>query len=143
MANRIRSPAISCPLLLKQEPGFIALISVITISALLVSGVLGLSDIAVNHHHELSQIDNKLQTEASALGTAQYALLRYAQDKTYSGNESLKTDGTTCTISPLVVATNQLTFTTACTLWGSTTFIQTQADPSSLLLFSQKQIIHS
>ena len=83
-----------------HQRGFIALISILILSALMTAVALGMSERSQASSRE--GIDSEVGLEATTMAEncAEHALLRFKLDATYMGDEILSIGGNTCKIYP-------------------------------------------
>jgi hypothetical protein len=112
----------------RNQQGYIALLTVIIISAILAALVSGISAQTAAYWSTSSNRESKEQGRQLASACAAQALLRFALDHTYSGNETVSVSGPDCTILSLDSGYQTLTSVTESQISDLDTTLQTEFD---------------
>lgn len=83
---------------MKNKKGFIALTTVLVLSAVFLSISIGVASRAISGATMSSSLYASNKAEILADGCAEYALLKLRRSLEYAGNESIEIDGTQCEI---------------------------------------------
>jgi hypothetical protein len=126
----------------KKQQGFIALITTIIISAVLLAVVCAIGGTSVLHRLNIASAENLNQSKYLADACAYKALVNLAYDKNYQGNENINVSGNdTCVIEPIPPPTqNQISLQTRAQVAKSITHLSMVVDNASLSVISWREI---
>ena len=91
-----------------SEQGYVALISAIIISVVLVMIAISLSTASFFSRFNVSDAEYKKRSSNLAEACADQALLKYAQDSSYSGNEDIPVGADSCHIRSVGISGTNL-----------------------------------
>ncbi len=123
-----------------SRDGFIALISAVIISAIILIFTVTLSYSSFFVRYSLLDSEYKDRSMALADGCIDYSLLKYANDSSYLGNENLAIGSDSCFIRPIQVSGNNFIIQAQAVFQNSHTNLQVTFDKSSLVLISWTEI---
>jgi len=121
---------------MKKPRGFIALISAIIISALLLAIVASSSLGGFNSRFNLFESEMKERTMALADACVDHALLELANDLSYAGNATSTIGADTCYVGAITTAGSQKAFKTRAFKNNSYTYLAVTVDSSTLGVLS-------
>lgn len=122
-----------------NESGFIAIISVTIIAALLMAVSFALSTSGFFARSDIADGEYKERSMALAEACAQDALVKLAADGSYTGNETMAIGTQQCSILPITASGGQKTVKTTAVVQGATTNILVKADATTLTIVSWEQ----
>ena len=122
------------------ESGFIAIISVTIIAALLMAVSFALSTSGFFARSDIADGEYKQRSMALAEACAEDALAKRAADVLYSGSETLTIGSESCSIGSMTVSAGQLTITTSATVQSAATNIIVKANATTLAVTSWEQL---
>jgi hypothetical protein len=120
------------------ESGFIALMSVIIISALMMAVSFALSMSGFLARANVTDSEYKERSMALADGCADDALVKLAANSAYAGNETPV--DIACTILPITTVGSQRIIKTTASVQGATTNIQVTATLDPLTVISWQEL---
>jgi|GEM_PF-4648721 len=124
------------------EPGYAALLSVIVLGVILAAATLGFSgQVAAGRQNSLDRV-RKGQSRAAAEGCSAKALLYYALDPGYAGDETIAVNGTQCVIKTITSAADTISLVVAVNMDGAMTTLATVANKNDTAIISQYEIIN-
>ncbi len=85
----------------KNKNGYIALISIMIIGAIVLSLVLAITVVSLNQKFSLIGYNQSLRSYYLADACASYALIKLQNDPGYTGNETVELDENFCYIEPI------------------------------------------
>ncbi len=124
------------------EQGYIALLSVIVISAVLITVTIGLSEQSMTGRSDTVNRELKSQNRLLALGCAEQALLLYALDNNYRGNEVIDSNNVSCTVLSFSDVNDMVKFAVSIELNSLVTAVETVVKTYDLSIISQHEIIN-
>lgn len=122
--------------------GFIALISAIIISAVLMIVTITLSYSSFFVRYNLLDSEYKERSSALAEGCVDAALLKLANDFNYLGNETITIGGEPCTIRGLQPSGSNKIIETHAGFQNANTNLSVVVDPSTLGVVSWQEVPH-
>ena len=117
--------------------GFIALITAILISALLLGITLTQSEAVFVYRAQLQESEEKAQSRTLAGSCASEAILRLTLNPEDGGNEVIHVAEQTCTIGAIAQTATGYMLHTKATVHGSTTTFKTEISGPPLQIISQ------
>ncbi len=134
--------------LAQKKSGFVALITAIVLSIILITVAVALNEIGFLTRSEALDSEYKDRSTALAEACVDTALLKLAANPNYTGNESAITVGSdTCAIDTVTTAGTQVTINThavfpapSVTTQGATTRLKIVANSSDLSIASWNEV---
>lgn len=117
---------------MKQDSGFIAIISVVIIAALLLAISASLSFSGFFTRSNIADGEYKEHSTALAEACIQEALVKLAANPNYTGNETITIGSDSCTIGSITTSGVQKTIRTSGSFRSTTTNLQVTANALSL-----------
>ena len=124
----------------KKQSGFIALIATVVISSMLVATAFTLSMTSFFARSTLLESEYKERSIALAEACVDTALLKRANDSSYSGSETIPVGTDSCSIFPIVSVSGQITIKTKAIFRNSVTNMQVVANDSDLSIASWGEV---
>ncbi|MBP6883689.1 MAG: hypothetical protein KBC06_00425 [Candidatus Pacebacteria bacterium] len=125
----------------KNNNGFIALISAIIISVVLLLVITNLS--LTGFYNRFNILDSELKERSSALAEScvDIVLLILAQNPAYTGNQTITViDGDTCTIKSITPSSNPIIIDTKAVFKKATTNLNVKVTKSTLFIESWEEV---
>jgi hypothetical protein len=123
-----------------SQSGYIALISAVIISFLIMGIALTLSLTSFFNRSDLLDSEFKEMSGSLSEACVSTALLKIAQNESYAGNESVVIGDYNCSILPLESAGGQKIVKTSATVQNSTTNFKVIIDQITLQVISWEEI---
>ena len=127
---------------IKNQSGFIALISVIIITAILLVIITTASMSGFFSRFNTADSEFKAQSSALAEACVQKALLKLIVNESYAGNESIPIANTTCFIRAVVSNGNEKTIETQGVAGTAYTNLRVIIDRAALSIISREEVAH-
>jgi Tfp pilus assembly protein PilV len=124
----------------RSNGGYIALISAVTISAILLAITAALGYTAFFARYNMLDSEYKEMGSALAEACAETALLKLANDSTYTGNEVVTVSSSPCTIRPVSVSGGQVTIEVQSIIQNTYTNLEVVAASGTLGIISWQEI---
>lgn len=124
----------------RSQTGFIALMSVIIISALMLAVSLALSMSGFLARSNITDSEHKERSAALADGCVDDALIRLAASSSYAGNEVITMGDDQCTIVSVAIVGTSATIRTTATIEKAMTTIQVMATLNPLIILSWQEL---
>lgn len=124
----------------KRDRGFIALMSAIIISAILMMIVIQLSYSGFNSRYNILNSEYKEQGNALAEACVDHAFLELANNANYAGNSTTTIAGNECYIGAVTAAGSQRTFKTRAIHKGTHTNLRVTVDTSNVTVVSWEEL---
>ncbi len=120
--------------------GYIALISTIIISVLMMGVVFATSHAGFIGRFNILNTEFKELSSGLAEACVDMALLKLAQSKSYAGNESISVGNSQCLILPIETSPGQKTIKTKATFQNSVTNLKIVAKDTDLSVISWEEV---
>lgn len=125
-----------------SQNGFIALVSAIIISAVLLVATVTLSYSSFFVRYNLLDGEYKERSSALAEGCVDAAILKLAGDPSYSGNEPITIGSELCTVRPVQISGNNKIIETQAEFQNSYTNLRVVVDQNTLAVQSWQEMPH-
>ncbi|MEK7576344.1 MAG: hypothetical protein AAB482_01480 [Patescibacteria group bacterium] len=122
--------------------GFIALISVLIISGILIAVTTAASMSGFLSRSNMIDSELKERGKSLAEACADVALLKYAQNPSYAGNETISVGVDSCLIRSFIISGSQITIETQGIYRNTYSDIRVTADISTLAIVSWEEVSH-
>jgi hypothetical protein len=123
-----------------NQKGYIAIISAVIISFLLMGATLTLSLTGFFNRSNILSSEFKEMSNSLAEACVSTALFKIAENKDYLGNESITVDNSACSIMPIESLGGQKIIKTTATVQNSTTNLRVAIDKITLQIMSWEEI---
>jgi hypothetical protein len=125
----------------KKDRGFIALMSSIIISVILILIIMNSS--FTGFYSRMNILDSEVKERSSALADAciDIALLGFAQNPLYSGNVTVPVNDKTCYISTVTSTLAEKTFTVRGIYMNSYTNLKITVDATTFAIISVEEVL--
>jgi hypothetical protein len=123
-----------------NQKGYIAIISAVVISFLIMGVALTLSFTGFFNRSNISNSEFKKMSNSLAEACASTALFKIAENKDYLGNESVTVDNNTCSIMTIESLGEQKIIKTTATVQNSTTNLKVTIDKTTLQIASWEEV---
>ena len=123
-----------------HDQGFIALITAILISALLLGITLAQSRAAFYYRAQLLESEQKAQSRALAESCVHEAILRLTLDNSYAGNEEIQIAQQRCTIRPIEPTPNGLIIKTDSSVENASTDLTVEVTSTDFAIISWQEV---
>ncbi|MBI4094625.1 MAG: hypothetical protein HY435_00310 [Candidatus Liptonbacteria bacterium] len=123
-----------------QRNGYIAVTSALIISGIVFVLIFALGTTSYFGRFNILHSRLKAQSRALAESCVQIALLKFAEDDEYAGNETVAIDGNTCDILPLIVNGTQRTIQTKAEYKGTFTSLNVALDSDTFELLNWEEV---
>jgi len=120
--------------------GYIALISAIIISVLMMGVVFATSHTSFISRFNVLNTEFKERSSGLAEACVDMALLKLAQSKSYAGNESISVGNSQCSILAIETSPGQKTIKTKATFQSSVTNLKIVANDTDLSVISWEEV---
>lgn len=124
----------------KTQSGFIALITAIVLSVVLIIISIALNRVGFLTRAETLDAEYKMRSQALSEACADLTLLKLTTNPSYSGNETLSVGADSCNIFTFDPSTNPIVFETIATFQQATTHLQIKASKVDLSIVSWDEI---
>jgi hypothetical protein len=123
-----------------SESGFTTLVSVLIITSILLASFLSANVLVLGRLTGSSEYSEKQASRELARACVDHALLRYAINPMYQGNERVAVGQEFCEIEPLNNGQESILLNTSAVVNHSLTILQTRIELSGLKIISQQEI---
>lgn len=120
--------------------GYIAMTSAIIISMLVMAIVFAVSMTGYFSRANIMTSEFKDLSLALAEGCAEKALLKYAEDNSYAGNENISIDSYECTILPVETSGSNKIIKMKATVQNATSNIKVTFDANNMTIISWEEL---
>jgi len=124
----------------QQESGFIALITAITLSLILILVAAALNQTEFFTRSAAQDAEYKEKSFSLAEACADEALLKLAANPAYAGGETIPIDSDTCTVRPIDPTLDPITIETKAAFQDSITNLRVKAKNSDLSVQSWDEL---
>ncbi len=122
------------------KPGYVALISAVIISVILMAIVFTLSFTGYFGRFNVLESEFKERGAGLAEACADRALLKLANNPSYTGNETLSIEGNLCTIQPIQSSPPNKIIKTQAVFHDSYTNLRVTVDAATLVIASWEEL---
>lgn len=139
---KISSGINNCRRNFNTEQGYFVLMTIIVMSALLSTAILGFSTRVMFFRTDTLSRELKAQSQQLAQACTAHALVHYTLDNTYKGQETVPINDNQCTVSEISVTNSELKIVTIAQVQDLTTKLSSIVKTDNLAMISQAEIIN-